>query len=80
MSTGYAIGYAAAGLFFVMVAFSWVYFFRREIWRWWISRGPRRQMRMEIAAARQAELDRLRDELAAKYLDPGAAKHPNQSG
>jgi hypothetical protein len=69
-----SIGFAT--IFFACVAFSWVYFFRRDIRRWWIERGPRRQIAAEAAAERQAELERLREELAAKYLEPGAAKPP----
>ncbi len=71
--------YVYAALFFGMVAFCWIYFLRRDIYRWWIERGPRRQMAMEAAAERQAELARLREELAAKYLDPRVAKPPGPS-
>jgi hypothetical protein len=78
MSIGHATGYAAAGAFFLMVAFCWIFYFRYDIRRWWVSRGPRRQLAMELAAEREAELERLRDELAAKYLDPNAAKRPTQ--
>ncbi len=63
-------------LFSVLVVFAWLWFFQRDIKRVWRERGPRRQLAREAAAEREAELARLRDELAAKYLADGAAKPP----
>ena len=75
-----SFGYWCAGVFFVFVAFCWVYYFRADIRRWWYERGPRRELAREAAQERQAELQRLRDELASKYLASDAQKPPGQRG
>jgi hypothetical protein len=62
--------------FFVLVAVAWAWYFRAEIARWRRERGPRRQLAREAAAEREAELARLRDELAEKYLGDMTAKSP----
>jgi hypothetical protein len=72
--TGLQIISAAA--FFVLMAFAWTFFFRRDIRLWWRERGPRRQLAIEAAREREAELARLRDELAGKYLRPGVGRPP----
>jgi hypothetical protein len=63
-------------LFIALVLFAWAWFFRKNLRRWWYERGPRKQLAREAAQEREAELTRLRDELAAKYLGDGAAKPP----
>jgi len=63
-------------LFAVCFSLTYLLFFRRDIARWWRERGPRRQLAREAAAAREAELARLRDELAAKYLADDQARPP----
>ncbi len=52
----------------LMFGFTWLYYFGDSIARWWRERGPRQQIAREAAQEREAELARLRDELAAKYL------------
>jgi hypothetical protein len=68
------LGLGAFILFVVLVAITWWYFFRNDIARYFREFGPRRQLAREMAQEREAELQRLRDELAAKYLADGAAK------
>jgi hypothetical protein len=63
--------YCIAAFFCLLVVFSWFFFFRNELRRWWIERGPRKQLAREMALERKQEQDRLRDELASKYLPPG---------
>jgi hypothetical protein len=64
-------------VFVFLVASTWWYFFRRDISRFFREFGPRRQLAKEMAQEREAELQRLRDELAAKYLaDTGAKSKP----
>jgi hypothetical protein len=63
-------------LFFLFVMVAWAWFFRAGIARWRRERGPRRQLARELAREREAELTRLRDELAEKYLTGSAAKPP----
>jgi hypothetical protein len=65
-------------LILVCLAFTYAWYFRHDLRRWWIERQPRRQLEREAAAEREAELARLRDELADKYL-PEPTK-PSQSG
>ena len=60
-----------------MVVFTWTYFLREDIRRWLRERGPRQQLAREAAQERQQELDRLRDELASKYLPPGSPEPPS---
>ncbi len=74
-----AIAAASLAVFALCIAFTYGWFFRTDLMRWWRERGPRRQIAREAAAERETELARLRDELAAKYLaggdkptDPGA--------
>ncbi len=69
-------GLGFAILFVLLVVFAWAWFFWTDIRRWLRERGPRRQLAQEIAREREAELQRLRDELAAKYLTDSAAKPP----
>jgi hypothetical protein len=66
----------AASAFILLMGFAWYHYFRRDIHKWFAERGPRRQLALEAALERQREMDRLRDELAAKYLEPSAAKPP----
>ncbi len=65
-----------SGVFLALMAFAWGYYFRRDMLRWWLERGPRRQLAREAAREREAELARLRDELAGKYLRPGVGRPP----
>jgi len=67
---------AAASAFAALIAFCWVWYFRKDIRIWWVERGPRRQLEAEAAVERQQEVQRLRDELASKYLDVRPAKPP----
>lgn len=67
---------SGASAFFLMIAFCWVFYFRRDMYRWWKERGPRRLMAEEAAREREAELQRLRDELASKYLPPQTGTPP----
>jgi hypothetical protein len=64
----------------LLLGFAWLYYFRRDIHRWWRERGPRRKLAQEAAREREAELARLRDELAAKYLPPGVGSPPAADG
>jgi len=68
------LGFGFFVAFVVMVAVTWWYFFRYDIVRYFREYGPRRQLAKEMAREREAELQRLRDELAAKYLADTAAK------
>lgn len=63
-------------VFIFLILFSWAYYFWGEIKRRWRERGPRRQIAREAAREREAELARLRDELASKYLPPGVGTPP----
>jgi hypothetical protein len=63
-------------LFVLLVVVTWWYYFRREIVKYFRERGPRRQLAREMAHEREAELKRLRDELAAKYIADSMAKSP----
>ena len=70
------LGFGFFLLFVFLVVVTWWYFFRREIAKYFRERGPRRQLAREMAQEREVELQRLRDELAAKYLAESAAKSP----
>lgn len=63
-------GWFCAIFFVVAIAFAWIYYFREDIQQWWRERGPRRRMIAEEQAARRQEMERLREELANKYLTP----------
>jgi hypothetical protein len=65
-----------AAFFFAMLLFAWGFYFRRDLNRWWVERGPRRRLAQEAAREREAELARLREELAGKYLRPGVGRQP----
>jgi hypothetical protein len=67
-----------ASVVLLLGIFTWVYYFRNDVRRWYIERGPRRQLEREAALEREKELTRLRDELAAKYLPPGGLKPPGE--
>ncbi len=47
---------------------SYAIFFHRDLVAWWRQRTGRRKARADLAAAQA----RLNDELAAKYMPPGA--------
>ena len=70
------IGYASAVIFVLLIVSAWLFYLRHDIRRWFRERGPRRQMEREDAEKRQQEVDRLREELAAKYLAPGGKRPP----
>jgi len=67
---------AAAAAFFLTIAFCWVFYFSGEIRRWWRERGPRRKLALAAAIEREAELARMREELASKYLPPNVGTPP----
>jgi hypothetical protein len=65
-------GFAIVGV--AMFVFAWLFYLRYDIRRWLRERGPRQQMIREEREAREQELARLREELAAKYLASGQPK------
>jgi hypothetical protein len=74
------LGLFFEALFFLLVVFAWAWFFRADIARWQRERGPRRKLALEAAREREAELTRMRDELAAKYLQNGPGNPPAAGG
>jgi F0F1-type ATP synthase membrane subunit b/b' len=74
------VDYGFAAAFVVFVVFCWIYYFRGDIRRWWDERGPRRELAREAARERQEEVQRLRDELASKYLSSDGRKPPRTPG